>query len=174
MWEEGSRVASRKKFAYYSNLSPRQRRIYDRSDEIAHVPLPRSDRLPSLLEEVRTSLERDSLAQTRAAVQNLVSELCEIFAVPPMKADVLSRRPEWRRGEMHGLYEMEAGRHTTLTVWMRTAKRKQPVAFRTFLRTIIHEFLHHLDFVHYKFSDSFHTTGFFMRESSLLTQMLDE
>jgi hypothetical protein len=175
--DEEPRVSAKKKFAYYGSLSPRQMRIYDRSDEISHIPLPRTDRLPSLLEDVRTSLERDSLARTREAVQHLVSELCGIFGLPPIQVIVLSCRPRGYRGfrgEMHGLYEMGAGEPTTLTVWMRTAKRKQAVAFRTFLRTVIHEFLHHMDFVHYGFSDSFHTNGFFMRESSLLKQMLGE
>ena len=55
---------------------------------------------------------------------------------------------------------------------MRTARRKQVVAFRTFLRTLLHEFCHHLDYECYKLHDSFHTEGFYKRESSLLKQLL--
>jgi len=46
------------------------------------------------------------------------------------------------------------------------------VAFRTFLRTLLHEFCHHLDYECYKLHDSFHTEGFYKRESSLLKQLL--
>ena len=40
-------------------------------------------------------------------------------------------------------------------------------AFRSFLRTVVHEFLHHLDYEHFKFPETFHTEGFYKRESSL-------
>jgi hypothetical protein len=50
---------------------------------------------------------------------------------------------------------------------MRTAKRGQVVAFRTFLRTLLHEVCHHLDYHYLHLRESYHTEGFFQRESSL-------
>ncbi len=50
---------------------------------------------------------------------------------------------------------------------MRTAQKKQVVAFRSFVRTVVHEFLHHLDYEHFKLAETFHTEGFYKRESSL-------
>jgi hypothetical protein len=50
---------------------------------------------------------------------------------------------------------------------MRTAKRKQVVAFKTFLRTVLHELCHHLDYEYFGLEDSFHTEGFYQRESNL-------
>ena len=55
---------------------------------------------------------------------------------------------------------------------MRTHANEQVVAFRTFLRTLLHEVLHHLDYVHFHLPESFHTEGFFKRESSLVRQLL--
>ena len=55
---------------------------------------------------------------------------------------------------------------------MRTAYHKRVVAFRTFLRTLLHEVCHHLDYELLKLEDSFHTEGFFKRESSLFKQLL--
>ncbi|WP_233610131.1 MULTISPECIES: hypothetical protein [Corallococcus] len=52
---------------------------------------------------------------------------------------------------------------------MRTAKRGRVVAFRTYLRTFLHE-LCHLDFLWLELPSSFHTEGFFQRESSLFGQ----
>ena len=59
-----------------------------------------------------------------------------------------------------------------ISVWMRTAQRKQVVAFRTFLRTLIHEVCHHLDYEMYALSETFHTEGFYKRESSLANALL--
>jgi hypothetical protein len=55
---------------------------------------------------------------------------------------------------------------------MRTARYKKVVAFRSFLRTILHELCHHLDYEFLELADSFHTEGFFKRESSLFKQLI--
>jgi hypothetical protein len=57
---------------------------------------------------------------------------------------------------------------------MRTARLSRVVAFRTFLRTLLHEIGHHLDYTHLKLAESFHTEGFFRRESSLFRQLVPE
>ena len=51
---------------------------------------------------------------------------------------------------------------------------RQVVKFRTFLRTLLHELCHHLDYELLDLADSFHTEGFYKRESSLLRQLLSE
>ena len=58
-----------------------------------------------------------------------------------------------------------------ITVWMRTAKNKKIVAYRSFLRTVLHELCHHLDYELLGLKDSLHTEGFFKRESSLFKQL---
>jgi hypothetical protein len=55
---------------------------------------------------------------------------------------------------------------------MRTAAHGKIVSFRTFLRTLLHELVHHLDVTVFGLDDSFHTEGFFRRESSLVRQLL--
>ncbi len=54
---------------------------------------------------------------------------------------------------------------------MLTAKRGQVVAFKTFLRTLLHEICHHLDYTLLDLPDSFHSRGFYKRESSLFHQI---
>ena len=56
---------------------------------------------------------------------------------------------------------------------MRTAKRGQVVAFKTLLRTLIHELCHHLDYELHGLDNTFHTEGFFRRESSIMRQLND-
>ena len=55
---------------------------------------------------------------------------------------------------------------------MRTAQSKQVVAFKTFLRTLIHELCHHLDYELFAMEETFHTEGFYKRESSLVGALL--
>ena len=61
-----------------------------------------------------------------------------------------------------------------ISVWMRTAQRVQVVRFRTFLRTLIHEVVHHLDYELYKLPETFHTQGFYACESALMRELLGE
>jgi hypothetical protein len=89
--------------------------------------------------------------------------------------EVLAARPSASWGELHGLYTpIVGGTPARIQVWMRTARHKRVVAFRTFLRTLLHEFVHHLDYHHLKLADSFHTEGFFRRESSLFKQLVPD
>jgi hypothetical protein len=46
------------------------------------------------------------------------------------------------------------------------------VAFRSFLRTLLHELCHHLDYELFKMEETFHTEGFYKRESSLFHQLV--
>jgi hypothetical protein len=57
---------------------------------------------------------------------------------------------------------------------MRTAQKKQVVAFKTFLRTLIHEVCHHLDYELFALEETFHTEGFYKRESTLVGALLGQ
>src|SRR5437899_1817537 len=57
---------------------------------------------------------------------------------------------------------------------MRTAKQRRVVAFRTYLRTLLHEVGHHVDYTLLRLRDSMHTEGFYKRESSLFHQLVPE
>jgi hypothetical protein len=82
-------------------------------------------------------------------------------------------RPQTDGGELHGLYTFADGEKAPkLEVWMRTAAQAKTVKFRTYLRTFLHEIVHHLDMTILELDDSFHTDGFFRRESSLVRQLL--
>ena len=88
-------------------------------------------------------------------------------------ARVLAQRPADDYGELHGLYEPEDGKtRARITVWMRTARRRQVVAFKSFLRTVCHEICHHLDYELFALEETFHTEGFYRRESALANALL--
>jgi hypothetical protein len=100
--------------------------------------------------------------------QGIADGICSALRVPPVVVRVDLRRPADRRGELHGLYTPGTGRgRDVIRVWMVTARRGQVVAYRTFLRTLLHEVCHHLDYTYLGLRDSLHTQGFYQRESSL-------
>jgi len=103
--------------------------------------------------------------------QAIADEICAVLRVAPARVAVSRTRPSNARGELHGLYTPLAGRPPTIQVWMITAKRGQVVAFKTYLRTLLHEICHHLDYELLRLPVSFHTDGFYRRESSLFHQI---
>jgi hypothetical protein len=162
-------------FAYFQRLTRAQQRVYRQSDEIAMIRLPGARPLGPLVEEMAAALAGENRSGTQSAADRLLAEVTARLGVAPLRAEVLAVRPSRNWGELHGLYTpAERGRPAQAAVWMRTAQRRQVVAFRTFLRTLLHELCHHLDYELLRLADSFHTEGFYKRESSLLKQILGE
>ena len=152
-------------------LTRAQQREYDRSNAIASIPLRVSPRLARAVVLLEWALTHDDRPRTARVAQVICDELCAAVAVSGLRVDVKTVRPSHARGELHGLYE-SAGRRQVISVWMLTAKRGQVVAYKTFLRTLLHEMGHHLDYRHLGLKESFHSDGFFRRESSLVDQLL--
>lgn len=162
-------------FAFYDRLSPRRQRIYDRSDRIEAVPVPGVEALQPIVESIAQALATGHPRATELACQRLLDELTRQLQVPPVRIKVYRTRPQMADGELHGLYEpTQDGTPPKISVWMRTARRRQVVKFRTFLRTVLHELCHHLDYELYKLPETFHTEGFYKRESHLLRQLAGE
>lgn len=160
-------------FAYYNRLTLTEQRIYRASDGVGTVALtdpvalrPEAGRLEqALVDEDRTAVQR--------SCQTLADAINDQLGVPRVLVRVLAARPSDNWGEMQGCYDLaEKKKAAVITVWMRTARHKKVVAFRTFLRTLLHELCHHLDYYHLQLADSFHTEGFFKRESSLFYQLV--
>ena len=164
------------RFSYYDRLTARQQSIYRKSDSIVAVPIPDGARLVPIVSGIDGLLKAKDRAGTQSACQELINELARRFDVPAVAVVVLAVRPVLRGGaDLYGLYEpAEGGKPITLSVWMRTSQRKKVVAFRTFLRTLVHEFCHHLDYELFKLAETLHTAGFYRRESSLMRQLLAE
>ena len=138
------------------------------------LDLPTPYRFRACILELERALASDDRAAVARATERLVGGLCQVFSVPRLSVRVLAVRPSRGGGELHGLYEATEGRRAVITVWMRTAKLKNVVAFRTFLRTVVHEVAHHLDYALLQLPDSFHTQGFYQRESGLTRALLEE
>ncbi len=161
-------------FAYYGRLSKKDKAVYDQSDRVPAVRLPLAEGLRPVVGVLREALETDQRAVVEAAARRLLRGVTEALRVEPVDVTVLAVRPSLRTAELHGLYTRDGRGRPRIRVWMRTARYRRVVAFRTFLRTLLHELVHHLDYVHLKLAESFHTEGFFKRESSLFAQLVPE
>jgi len=161
-------------FAYYKRLPARARRIYDRSNATSRVHLPEPERFEPLVATLARALQSSDRDATELAATRLVAAILGALGVAGVRLRVLAKRPSHSWGELHGLYEPEEGRKPLITLWMRTAQRRQVVAFKTFLRTLLHEVGHHLDYEMLQLEDSLHTEGFYKRESSLFRQLVPD
>ena len=160
-------------FAYYAKLSPSRQRIYRQSDAIVVLELPAGVSTGARVGRIRASLAGEDRSGVQAACQDLIDALVAGYCVQKIRVRVLEQRPSDDTGELQGLYEPDdAPKPALITVWMRTAARKDVVAFKTFLRTLIHELCHHLDYELYKMPETFHTEGFYKRESTLVSALL--
>jgi hypothetical protein len=161
-------------FGYYDRLSKQAKVIYQESDRVHSLRIENAAPLQALTRDLAAALSTGA----PPPIEKLAAELClgltRRFEVRPVTVEVLAVRPRRRTSELHGLYTAEPGELPLIQVWMRTAQLKRVVAFRTFLRTLLHETCHHLDFELLRLADSFHTEGFYKRESNLFHQLVPE
>ena len=160
------------RFAYYDRLSRRDQAVYRRSDAVAEVALPDPAVLAPAVDRLGAALARDDAQEVAVAAAEIAGRVSRQLGAPAPVVQVLAVRPSEDWGELHGLYTQDADEVARIRVWMRTARRANVVAFRTFLRTLLHELCHHLDFEVLGLDRSFHTEGFFRRESSLMRQLV--
>jgi len=160
-------------FSYYSKLSRKQKSIYKKSDAVTSIKLNDINTASSLIIDLENALADEKRKDVEIISKNIIMVINKDLNVPAISLKVLAVRPSNDWGELHGLYEpAEDGKCACISVWMRTAKHKKIVAFRTYLRTLLHELCHHFDYELLELEDSFHTEGFFKRESSLFKQLV--
>jgi hypothetical protein len=160
-------------FDYYRRLSRSRQSIYRQSDAITVVRLPDPAPLRPLAAEIESALKQEQQRAVEALSQRIADGIADQLKAPRLRIQVLAVRPSDDWGELHGLYlPEENGKAARIQLWMRTAKHKRVVAYRSFLRTLLHELCHHLDYEHFRFPETFHTEGFYNRESSLFRQLV--
>ncbi len=165
----------RKLPAYFYRLPLRAQRRYLASDSIDRFPLTASSAALTMVDNLMSALDGGAPSIVQRASQALLNEVCRLLSVRPVRLEVRSVRPHNSRGELHGLFypQAPAARGATagaplIVLWMRTAQRHDVVKPRTFLRTLMHELGHYLDYALLKLEDSYHSGGFYQRESFLV------
>ena len=168
----GDARGSRGAPAWYKRLPLALQRVAAASDRVTALAFRPGPVLLAAVAELADVLPSGNVVEVQVRAQRISDGICTGFRVPRVRVIVAERRPHDQRGELHGLYTpaIPPGRDV-ITLWMFTAKRAQVVAPRTFLRTLLHELCHHLDYTHLNLRDSLHTQGFYQRESSLFAAL---
>src|SRR2546425_3992707 len=83
-------------FAYYDRLSRREKELYDRSDRIRRIDLPRAEGLRPMVEILREGLARDDRKVVEAAARRLVEGITASLGVEPVEIGVPAVRPRPR------------------------------------------------------------------------------
>ena len=159
-------------FPYYDNLSAANKRIYRKSDAIESIPVKDPGRIHPVVITLKKSLADNNRSKVAKYSSEICRHVCEGLGTETLIVKISSKRPSSSTKELHGLYECTEGETPVLTIWMKTAVKRQVVAFKSFMRTVLHELCHHLDYTYFDLEDSFHTEGFFKRESSLYKQII--
>ena len=158
--------------AWYRRLPPSLQRVAAQSDRVPALPLRAGPALTEAVEMLHEALRSERLSSVEAVAQEIADGVCRALGVTTPRVRVEGQRPHDQRGELHGIYLPANGSgRDRVTLWMRTAKRGQVVAYRTFLRTLLHELCHHLDYTYLRLRESLHTQGFYQRESSLFAAL---
>jgi hypothetical protein len=164
----GGRGQPGTKPSWYRRLPPVLRRVAEASDRVTSLSFRPGALLVETVTALAETLPAGNAVEVQVLAQRIADGVCIGFAVPKVWVRVAQRRPQDQRGELHGLYTPGVPpARDTITLWMYTAKLAKVVAPRTFLRTLLHELCHHLDYTHLRLRDSLHTQGFYQRESSL-------
>ncbi|MSR45482.1 MAG: hypothetical protein EXS13_00160 [Planctomycetes bacterium] len=111
------------------------------------------------------------VAALTASAQRLVELLCDEFVLARKRVVLRDEpRPHRRRGgrivyELHGRCQKDGA----IDIYVRTAAQERPIAFKSLLDTLLHEFVHHHDFD--AFGASVHCGGFYERLGQLYRPM---
>jgi hypothetical protein len=157
--------------SFFYRLPPHAQRCYLESDSITRYEFVPDASAAKSVAGLTRALAQGRPTDTEHAARAVGSELCRLAGVPGLAVDVREVRPKNARGELHGLFYPSDPHKRTLpriVLWMRTAERREVVKPRTFVRTLMHELVHYFDYSVLKLDDSFHTHGFFARESFLV------
>ena len=113
-------------------------------------------------------LKEENASKRELHGQLLLNELSAYFSITPPQLTVRDQ-PQHHTKKNGKLYQKTFGTYNSgnINITNKTAIKQKVVAGKTFLDTLIHEFMHHYDFNILKLSKSLHTTGFFLRMNEI-------
>src|SRR3989338_141138 len=143
---------------------------YRRSNAIKTVDVPLSERATQCANELLLS---SSEAERQSVGAELLRELSESAGIEPVKLKISSARQYHKKYngrtvfKQYGYYR-PASNYIYIT--NRTAIPAKILAPKTFVTTLLHEWLHHYDTKKLKLN-SIHTAGFYARLKDILVQL---
>lgn len=152
-------------------MSAAAERDYHRSNLILQIDYQPS---PAARKAAARILEGDPDGREAPSVE-LLDRMARELKVPPVELIFLNKPQKHRRrnGRLtykeYAHYDPDKG----ITIYNKTAVREKHLAPKSYLDTLVHEFLHHLDYELLKLRHTYHTKGFYSRLGDLMLKLQD-
>ena len=156
-------------FAYFDKLNQDQQKTYLLSDRIRQVKFPNDISLRPLILSLKQALHDEDQLSVEQTLQSISQIITSSLGLASLQVNVLPVRPSVKGEELLCIHSSPNydTRHI-IYVWMYTSQQHHVVAYNTLLRLFTHELCHYIDHDYFRFNESFHTHGFYQRESELL------
>ncbi len=150
-----------------------EKRAYELSNARPAIDFAVTPPMRRKVDDLARWLGAGDKAQAREATQAILDLLCEAAGVPRATLKLKDTAFAKFRGgkavwKLYGTCERDG----TITIAFKTAVKRQVFAFKTFLNTVAHEFMHHYDHRGLRLAASFHTGGFYRRVRDLYARLL--
>jgi hypothetical protein len=154
-------------------FTPAEKRAYALSNSLLSVDFAVTPPMRRKVDDLARWLAAGEKSRVREATQAILDLLCEAAAVPPATLKLKDTAyAKFRGGKAVWKLYGTCDRDGTITLAFKTAVRRQVFAFKTFLNTVAHEFMHHYDHRKLRLAASFHTGGFYRRVRDLYGRLL--
>lgn len=143
---------------------------YDYSNSITKIKFPVSQEASDLAHGLLTIIEYE---ERRNLSEQLLDELCDLAGIDIVEFDLIDNNQIHKRKngrivmKRYGSYKVS---DEFIAIHNRTAARGQVLAPKSYLDTLLHEWLHHYDFKKLKLN-SIHSRGFYLRLNDLKAKL---
>ncbi len=149
----------------------------DSPDFIRSNKIPALDYRPAARERelTRKLIASTSAGEREVLGQNLLDSICRSLKIPRVRLRVFEKRQphKLRDGKLayklFGVYYCDSA---IIEIANLTSIRKQTVAGKTFLDTLIHELMHHVDRKFLRIPSTPHSYGFYARIADLKNKLM--
>lgn len=154
------------------NFTRAEKKSYEISNRVLSVDFRVTPAMRQKVGDLAIWLAAGDKSKVRGATQAVIGLLCEAARVPQTRFELLESAPAQFRGDkavvkLYGLCAPDG----TISLAFRTAVRRQVIAFKTYLNTLAHEFMHYYDARRLELDASFHTRGFYERVRHLVGRL---
>lgn len=143
---------------------------YEKSNKVTEVNFLISDESFDITQKIIKSVDVDVRQELST---ELLDELCDLAKIDIVEVQILAQNQKHRKKNgrivmrQYGYYQPDS---RTITITNQTAARGAPLAGKTFLNTLLHEWMHHYDTFALKII-TIHSKGFYARLSHIEKQL---
>lgn len=145
------------------------------TSKIAPVPEDLLIQVHRIIKRLAAALAGSNDNEINQKSNELISNLTNLYHLPKIKIYTGGKRIANQNRQILGVHRTrDQGKKTqrsSISVYSRTAKRHQYVKPKTFIRTLVHELIHHYDRYELKLTHEYHTRGFYKRVTTIYNQL---